>query len=58
MVDWLIENIDGLKERKEARRYAADLLKERLIAHVVNKQQFTEQCYYIFGDECAGLDLF
>jgi segment polarity protein dishevelled len=49
-----MENVDGIKDKKEARRYAADLLKAGLIAHVVNKQQFTEQCYYIFGNEYEG----
>uniref|UniRef100_A0A1I8BIZ6 PDZ domain-containing protein n=1 Tax=Meloidogyne hapla TaxID=6305 RepID=A0A1I8BIZ6_MELHA len=38
LVDWLLQNVDGLKSRKEARKYASDLLKERFIAHVVNKQ--------------------
>lgn len=55
LVDWLIQNVDGLKTRKEARKYASDLLKERFIAHVVNKQVFTEQCYYVFGDNCSDL---
>ncbi|KAI1727910.1 PDZ domain (Also known as DHR or GLGF) domain-containing protein [Ditylenchus destructor] len=28
-------------------------LDEKLIAHVVNKITFTEQCYYVFGEQCA-----
>lgn len=55
LVDWLLQNVDGLKSRKEARKYASDLLKERFIAHVVNKQVFTEQCYYVFGDNFSDL---
>jgi len=49
----LIEHVDGVRDRKEARKYAGELLRERLIAHVVNKSSFTEQCYYVFGEECA-----
>lgn len=52
-MDWLIEHVDGIRDRKDARKYAGDLLRDRLIAHVVNKSSFTEQCYYVFGDECA-----
>uniref|UniRef100_A0A183BSZ8 Segment polarity protein dishevelled homolog DVL-3 n=1 Tax=Globodera pallida TaxID=36090 RepID=A0A183BSZ8_GLOPA len=55
LIDWLIENVEGLKDRKEARKYASALLKDKLIAHVVNKVTFTEQCYYIFGEESAEL---
>lgn len=54
LVDWLIENVGGLKDRKDARRYASELLRDRFIAHVVNKESFTEQCYYIFGEESSG----
>uniref|UniRef100_A0A914DMK2 Dishevelled n=1 Tax=Acrobeloides nanus TaxID=290746 RepID=A0A914DMK2_9BILA len=53
LVDWLMEHVDGLRDRKDGRRYASELLKEKLIAHVVNKITFTEQCYYVFGEECA-----
>lgn len=49
-----MEHVDGLPDRKAARKYASELLKGKLIAHVVNKITFTEQCYYVFGDECAG----
>ncbi|GMS87135.1 hypothetical protein PENTCL1PPCAC_9310 [Pristionchus entomophagus] len=55
LVDWLLEHISGLRERKEARKYAAELLKFHLIAHVVNKITFTEQCYYVLGDACADI---
>lgn len=53
LVDWLMEHVDGIRDRKDARKYAGDLLRDRLIAHVVNKSSFTEQCYYVFGEECA-----
>ncbi|EGT60464.1 hypothetical protein CAEBREN_31913 [Caenorhabditis brenneri] len=53
LVEWLLDRIEGLRERKTARNYAAELLKLKYIAHVVNKVTFTEQCYYVLGDECA-----
>ncbi|WKX96889.1 hypothetical protein Q1695_012940 [Nippostrongylus brasiliensis] len=53
LLDWLLAHVDGLLERKDARKYAAELLKRKLIAHVVNKITFTEQCYYVLGEECA-----
>ncbi|MFH4974784.1 hypothetical protein AB6A40_001493 [Gnathostoma spinigerum] len=53
LVDWLMEHVDGLRDRKDGRKYAFELLKEKLIAHVVNKITFTEQCYYVLGEECA-----
>lgn len=49
-----MEHVDGLRDRKDCRKYASELLKEKLIAHVVNKITFTEQCYYVFGEQCAG----
>ncbi|CAI2334191.1 unnamed protein product [Caenorhabditis sp. 36 PRJEB53466] len=53
LVEWLLDHVEGLRERKTARNYAAELLKLKYIAHVVNKVTFTEQCYYVLGDECA-----
>lgn len=55
LVDWLIEHIEGINDRKDARKYAGELLRDRLIAHVVNKSSFTEQCYYVFGEECTDV---
>nr|pir hypothetical protein C34F11.9b - Caenorhabditis elegans [Caenorhabditis elegans] len=54
LVEWLLDHVEGLRERKTARNFAADLLKLKYIAHVVNKVTFTEQCYYVLGDECSG----
>ncbi|KAI1727314.1 PDZ domain (Also known as DHR or GLGF) domain-containing protein [Ditylenchus destructor] len=54
LIDWLMEHVDGLRDRKDCRKYASELLKEKLIAHVVNKITFTEQCYYVFGEQCAA----
>jgi segment polarity protein dishevelled len=50
MVDWLYKRVEGFKERREARKYGAQLLKMGLIRHTVNKLTFSEQCYYVFGD--------
>ncbi|KAJ1359345.1 hypothetical protein KIN20_018042 [Parelaphostrongylus tenuis] len=58
LLDWLLTHVDGLLERKDARKYAAELLKRKLIAHVVNKITFTEQCYYVLGEECADFARF
>ncbi|XP_044741381.1 segment polarity protein dishevelled homolog DVL-3 isoform X3 [Chrysoperla carnea] len=46
LVDWLITNVQGLQERRDARKYAAHMLRAGLIRHTVNKMSFSEQCYY------------
>ncbi|MCP9264051.1 Segment polarity protein dishevelled-like protein DVL-3 [Dirofilaria immitis] len=50
LVDWLMEHVHGITDRKAARNYASKLLGEGHIRHVVNKLTFTEKCYYIFED--------
>ncbi|XKL60120.1 hypothetical protein PGB90_001136 [Kerria lacca] len=50
VVDWLETHVEGFNERREARRYASQMLKAGYIRHCVNKSSFSEQCYYIFGD--------
>lgn len=51
LVDWLMEHVHGITDRKAARIYASKLLAAGHIKHVVNKLTFTEKCYYIFeGD--------
>uniref|UniRef100_A0A673HDM8 Very long-chain specific acyl-CoA dehydrogenase, mitochondrial-like n=1 Tax=Sinocyclocheilus rhinocerous TaxID=307959 RepID=A0A673HDM8_9TELE len=50
VVEWLYHHIDGFQDRREARKYASNLLKAGFIRHTVNKITFSEQCYYIFGD--------
>lgn len=54
MVDWLHRNVEGFTDRREARKYAGNLLKAGYIRHTVSKVTFSEQCYYVFGDLCAG----
>ncbi|XP_068172788.1 segment polarity protein dishevelled homolog DVL-3-like [Antennarius striatus] len=57
VVNWLHCNVEGFTDRREARRYAGNLLKAGYIRHTVNKVTFSEQCYYVFGDLCADLGL-
>ncbi len=56
LVDWLFRNVEGFPDRRDCRKYAANLLKFGLIRHTVNKSTFSEQCYYVFGD-AAGSEL-
>ncbi|KAI1728625.1 DIX domain-containing protein [Ditylenchus destructor] len=51
MVDWLLEHVNGFRDRKAARAYASVLLSSGYIKHVVNMTHFNEKCYYIFNDE-------
>ncbi|VDN18113.1 unnamed protein product [Gongylonema pulchrum] len=48
LVDWLMEHVHGITDRKAARAYASRLLAGGHIRHVVNKLTFTEKCYYVF----------
>ena len=54
-MDWLLENVDGLRDKKEAKKFATDLLKLKLITQMhANQQTFIEQRYYMVGPECQG----
>ncbi|KAL4647045.1 hypothetical protein GN956_G8416 [Arapaima gigas] len=55
VVDWLYRHVEGFTDRREARKYASNLLKAGYIRHTVNKITFSEQCYYIFGDLCGNM---
>ncbi|XP_030600736.1 segment polarity protein dishevelled homolog DVL-3 isoform X2 [Archocentrus centrarchus] len=55
VVDWLHRNVEGFIDRREARKYAGNLLKAGFIRHTVNKVTFSEQCYYVFGDLCGDM---
>lgn len=55
VVDWLYNHVEGFTDRREARKYASNLLKAGYIRHTVNKITFSEQCYYIFGDLCGSM---
>lgn len=50
VVDWLYSNVDGFEDRRDARKYVTQMLKEGFIKHTVNKTTFSEQCYYTFCD--------
>ncbi|CAI4229672.1 unnamed protein product [Auanema sp. JU1783] len=50
LVDWLVEHMTDLPDRKTAKQYATMLLDKGYIKHVVRKHKFTEKCYYVFGD--------
>ncbi|XP_029470966.1 segment polarity protein dishevelled homolog DVL-3 isoform X4 [Rhinatrema bivittatum] len=55
VVDWLYHHVEGFADRREARKFASNLLKAGYIRHTVNKITFSEQCYYIFGDLCGSM---
>ncbi|XP_070561217.1 segment polarity protein dishevelled homolog DVL-3-like isoform X2 [Ptychodera flava] len=55
LVEWLYSHVEGFTDRREARKYACNLLKAGYIRHTVNKITFSEQCYYIFGDLCGNM---
>ncbi|XP_070001316.1 LOW QUALITY PROTEIN: segment polarity protein dishevelled homolog DVL-3 [Penaeus vannamei] len=55
VVDWLHQRVDGFQDRREARKYSAQMLKAGYIRHTVNKKDFSEQCYYVFGDLCTTI---
>merc|ERR1719397_1690222 len=55
VVAWLHGRVTGFADRREARKYASQMLKAGFIRHTVNKQSFSEQCYYTFGDIASAL---
>lgn len=55
MIDWMLTHVEGFQDRRDARKYASQLLKAGFIRHTVNKITFSEQCYYIFGDLCYAM---
>ena len=50
VVDWLYRSVHGFQDRREARKYANQMLKQGFIKHTVTKSSFSEQCYYVFND--------
>lgn len=50
VVSWLYNFVQGFGSRKEAKKYAVNLLKNGYIKHTLNKSSFSEQCYYTFSD--------
>ena len=50
----MFTHVEGFADRRDARKYACNLLKSGYIRHTVNKLTFSEQCYYVFGDYYGG----
>ncbi|XP_047039083.1 segment polarity protein dishevelled homolog DVL-3 [Helicoverpa armigera] len=55
VVDWILQHVAGIADRRDARKYASHMLKAGFIRHTVNKITFSEQCYYVAGELCAQL---
>lgn len=49
-VNWVLENVEDVQDRREARRIVSSMLRNNLIKHTVNKLTFSEQCYYVLSD--------
>jgi segment polarity protein dishevelled len=56
VVDWLFLHVQGFQDRREARKYANQMLKQGFIKHTVNKSSFSEQCYYVFNESLLERD--
>ncbi|ESN91315.1 hypothetical protein HELRODRAFT_70586, partial [Helobdella robusta] len=50
LVTWLLTHVEGFADRRDARKFACNLLKRGFIKHTVNKLSFSEQCYYTIVD--------
>lgn len=50
VVKWIMENVDGLLDRRAARKFVAMMLTRGYIKQTVNKLTFSEQCYYVLGN--------
>uniref|UniRef100_A0A2A4K643 Dishevelled n=1 Tax=Heliothis virescens TaxID=7102 RepID=A0A2A4K643_HELVI len=55
VVDWILQHVAGIADRRDARKYASHMLKAGFIRHTVNKITFSEQCYYVAGELSAQL---
>ncbi len=53
VVDWLHANVNGFTDRKEAQKYASQMLKAGYIQQhkMMGKRGFSEHSYYAFGEE-------
>lgn len=50
-VNWVLENVEDVQDRREARRIVSAMLRNNYIKHTVNKLTFSEQCYYVINEE-------
>ncbi|XP_004925145.3 segment polarity protein dishevelled [Bombyx mori] len=57
IVDWILQHVAGIADRRDARKYASHMLKAGFIRHTVNKITFSEQCYYVAGAGWLGGEL-
>lgn len=55
VVDWLFNHVQGFGDRREAKKYASQLLKQGLIKHTISKGSFTDNCYYTFGEGISSI---
>lgn len=55
LVHWIIENVEGISDRREARKFIGNMLRKNYIKHTVNKLTFSENSYYQFGEGDGGL---
>ncbi|CEF59917.1 Segment polarity protein dishevelled [Strongyloides ratti] len=53
LVCWLKKNVRGLENKKKSYSYAAWLLHQGHIRHMIGQRKFTEQSYYIFNEYYA-----
>lgn len=42
--------VEGLADRRDAKKLGAAMLHAGLIRHTVNKTSFSEQCYYVLAE--------
>lgn len=45
-----MENVEGISDRREARKFIGNMLRKNYIKHTVNKVTFSENSYYQFGE--------
>lgn len=50
LVNWIMQNVDGITDRREARKFIGNMLRKNYIKHTVNKLTFSENSYYQFGE--------
>lgn len=54
-MNWIMENVEGINDRREARKFIGNMLRKNFIKHTVNKLTFSENSYYQFGEgDAAG----
>lgn len=49
-----MENVEGIHDRRESRKFIGNMLRKNYIKHTVNKLTFSENSYYQFGEGDSG----